>query len=270
MRSRIFRDDLLVGSRAIVTGGGTGIGRATALELASLGADVALLGRRPEPLERTRADIAALGRQALAIPTDIRELDAVTSAIDRVLGAWGGIDVLVNNAGGQFVQPAQSLKPKGFAAVVSANLDATFQITQAVATRAMIPQKRGAIVNMVIDMWNGTPGAAHAGAARAGVENLTKSLSMEWAEYGIRVNAVAPGTIDTGGLDGYPSEVKEGLQSVIPIGRFGRPEEIAWMIAYLVSEAGAFITGETVCLDGGAKNWGGVWNVFQRARAKLQ
>jgi citronellol/citronellal dehydrogenase len=270
MTSRIFRDDLLVGSRAIITGGGTGIGRATALELASLGADVALLGRRSEPLERTCADIEALGRQALAIPTDIRQHEAVVTAVDRVLGAWGGIDVLVNNAGGQFVQPAEGMKPKGFSAVVDANLEGTFFVTHAVATRAMIPQKRGAIVNIVIDMWHGTPGASHAGAARAGVENLTKSLSMEWAEYGIRVNAIAPGTIDTGGLDGYPADVKDGLKSVIPIGRFGRPEEIAWMIAYLVSEAGSFMTGETVCIDGGAKNWGGVWNVFQRARAKLQ
>ena len=267
MSSRIFKDDLLAGRRAIVTGGGTGIGRAIALELASLGADVALFGRRAEPLEATAKEIAAAGRRALAIPTDIRQVDAVTASVDRVAGEWGGIDVLVNNAGGHFVQPARITKPKGFAAVVESNLNGTFHVTQAVATRAMIPQNSGAIVNIVLDMWQGTPGAAHAGAARAAVENLTKSLSMEWAEYGIRVNAIAPGTIDTGGLDAYPADVKENLRSVIPLQRFGRPEEIAWTVAWLVSEAGAFVTGETVCVDGGAKNWGGVWNVFDRARA---
>jgi citronellol/citronellal dehydrogenase len=268
MTSRIFRDDLLAGKCAIVTGGGTGIGRATALELAALGADVALFGRRAEPLEKTAADIAALGRRALALPTDIRQVDAVAASVDRVASEWGGVDVLVNNAGGHFVQPARTTKPKGFAAVIEANVVGTFHVAQAVATRAMIAQGAGAIVNVVIDMWQGTPGAAHAGAARAAVENLTKSLSMEWAEHGIRVNAIAPGTIDTGGLDAYPADVKDSLQSVIPLGRFGRPEEIAWMIAYLVSDAGAFITGETVCVDGGARNWGGVWNVFQRARSR--
>lgn len=267
MSSRVFRSDLLAGRRAIVTGGGTGIGRATALELAAAGADVALLGRRAEPLEKVATEIVAAGRRALAIPCDIRQADAVSAAIDRALAELGGIDVLVNNAGGHFVQPAESVKLKGFAAVVEANLTATFAVTQAVATRAMIPQKRGAIVNVVIDMWQGTPGAAHAGAARAGVENLTKSLSMEWAEHGIRVNAVAPGTIDTGGLDAYPNDVRESLRSVVPLNRFGRPEEVAWAIAFLASDASAFTTGETMCIDGGAKNWGGIWNVFQRARA---
>ncbi len=270
MMSRIFRDDLLAGRRAIVTGGGTGIGRATALELASLGADVALFGRRSEPLGATARDVVALGRRALAIPTDIRQPDAVAASVDRVAIEWGGVDILVNNAGGHFVQPARSTKPKGFAAVVEANLNGTFHVTQAVATRAMIAQRSGAIVNVVIDMWQGTPGAAHAGAARAAVENLTKSLSMEWAEHSVRVNAIAPGTIDTGGLDAYPADIKESLRAVIPLGRFGRPEEIAWMIAYLVSDAGAFVTGETICVDGGAKNWGGVWSVFQHARATRQ
>jgi citronellol/citronellal dehydrogenase len=268
MTSRIYRNDLLAGKRAIVTGGGTGIGKATALELASIGADVAVLGRRSEPLDATRAEIAAMGRRALAIPTDIRQLDVVNAALDRITAEWGGVDALVNNAGGQFVQPATDVKPKGFAAIMTANLEATFFVTQAVATRAMIPQKRGAIVNVVIDMFNGVPGAAHAGAARAGVENLTKSLSMEWAEHGVRVNAIAPGTIDTGGLANYPQIVKDSLLEAIPLGRYGRAEEIAWMIAYLVSDAGAFVTGETICVDGGAQNWGGVWHVFQRARGR--
>jgi citronellol/citronellal dehydrogenase len=252
-----------------VTGGGTGIGRAIALELASVGADVALLGRRAEPLEKVRAEIEALGRRAVALPADVREVEQVASAVAHTKDALGPIDVLVNNAGGHFVAPAEQLKTSGWNAVVNTNLNGTFNVTREVATQHMIPSGGGAIVNIVIDMWLGTPGAAHAGAARAAVENLTKSLASEWARHRIRVNAVAPGTVDTGGLAQYPQEVKSDLEAVIPLARFGRPEEIAWTVAYLVGESGAWITGETVAIDGGARLWGGVRWVYERAMARV-
>lgn len=265
MPSRIFRDDLLAGKRALVTGGGTGIGRATALELAALGADVAVAGRRAEPLLAVCAEIEALGRRAVAVPTDIRVAEAVSACAEQVLAELGGVDILVNNAGGHFVAPADLLTQKGWNAVINTNLNGTFQMTQEIAKRAMIPARSGVIVNIVIDMWRGVPGAAHAGAARAAVENLTKTLSVEWAVHGIRVNAIAPGTVNTGGLDTYPPHIKQALVDVVPLGRLGRPEEVAWMVAYLGSEAGAWVTGETLCIDGGAQNWGGIWNVFTKA-----
>ncbi len=261
MTSRIFREDLLAGQVAVITGGGTGIGRATALEMAALGADIALVGRRPEPLRHTQDEIGQLGRTALALPCDIRDYDAVGKTVDAVLDRFGRIDTLFNNAGGQFFQPSTDLTPGGWQAVLNTNLSGTFFFTQHVANRAMIPSGGGAIVNMVINMWRGQPAAVHSAAARAGIDNLTKSLSVEWAVHKIRINAVAPGTVRTEGLDQYPEDVVRQLRSIIPLKREGTPEEIAWLVCYLASEAGAWITGETICIDGGSQNWGSMWNI---------
>jgi NAD(P)-dependent dehydrogenase (short-subunit alcohol dehydrogenase family) len=266
MGSRIFKDGLLAGRRALVTGGGTGIGKAIALELAGLGADVAVLGRRREPLEQVAAEIIALGRRAAVVPADIREPAQVAAAVGQAIEQLGGLDVLVNNAGGQFVKATAELSVRGWDAVIDTNLNGTFHVTPEVARRALIPGGGGVIVNIIIDMWRGTPGAAHAGAARAAVDNLTKTLAIEWAAHGIRVNAIAPGTIDSGGLSAYPPHVVEALKQVVPLGRLGRPDEVAWLCAYLASEAGAWISGETLCIDGAAKLWGGLWSVLARAK----
>lgn len=261
MASRIYRQDLLKGKRVLITGGGTGIGRATALEMASLGADVAIVGRRPEPLQKVAQEIENLGRRALVLPTDVREPEQVTHMVSEVKAALGSLDVLVNNAGGQFVQPSESLTPKGWNAVIQENLNSTFYVSREVAVQCMIPQRSGCIVNMLINMWRGAPAVAHSGAARAGIENLTKTLAIEWARYKIRVNAVAPGTVRTEGLAQYPPEIVKRLRSVIPLKREGRPEEVAWLIVYLCSEASDWITGESVCIDGGSQHWGSLWEI---------
>lgn len=260
MASKIFRDNLLAGKRALVTGGGTGIGRAIALELANLGADVAILGRRAEPLEAVGKEITALGRRALTLPCDIRQPEQVAASVGRIQAEFGGIDVLVNNAGGQFVSPTASMSLNGWNSVINTNLNGTFYVTREVADKCMIPQKSGVIVNIVIDMFKGVPAGAHSGAARAAVDNLTKTLSVEWAQHKIRINAIAPGIVRTDGLNMYPPAMVDQMLTVVPLQRAGKPEEIAWMIAYLASEAGDWITGETISIDGGGKNWGSLWS----------
>jgi citronellol/citronellal dehydrogenase len=261
MVSQIFRDNLLRGQIALITGGGTGIGRVTALELAKLGVDVALLGRRSEPLERVKNEIEALGQKAVTISCDIRNADQVNSSVAKVVKHFGRIDILFNNAGGQFIKPSIDMSPNGWNAVINTNLSGTFFMSQQVAKQAMIPQKSGLIVNMIINMWRGIPAAAHSGAARAGVDNLTKTLSLEWAAHKIRVNAVAPGTVATEGLDNYPPALIKQLRSLIPLKQVGQPEDVAWMICYLASTAGRWLTGETICIDGGSQNWGSLWRI---------
>ena len=192
MPSKIFQAGLLDGQVALVTGGGSGLGRATALELAALGAQVVVCGRRLEPLEETAA--AAEGGRVEARACDIREEDQVESLVDGVMERHGRIDLLVNNAGGQFLTPAEDITPKGFRTVIRLNVEGTWLMTHAVATRAMIPDARGGkIVNVTLSPHHGLPGMAHSSAARAAVENLTRVLSIEWARFGIRLTAVAPG-----------------------------------------------------------------------------
>lgn len=261
MPSQIFRDNLLAGQKALITGGGTGIGRVTALELAKLGVDVALVGRRIDPLEHVKQEIEALGRQALTLPCDVREADKVAATVAATVARFGRIDILFNNAGGQFIKPSIDMSPNGWNAVIGANLSGTFFMSQQVAKQAMIAQKSGLIVNMIINMWRGIPAAAHSGAARAGIDNLTKTLSLEWAAHKIRVNAVAPGTVATEGLANYPAPLVKQLRSLIPLKQVGQPEDVAWMICYLASPAGRWITGETVCIDGGSQNWGSMWRI---------
>ena len=198
----------------LITGGGSGIGLTTARELAFLGASVAICGRKPEKIDAGREEIAADGVPADRIfggTCDIREPDQVAAFVAQTLERFGRIDVLINNAGGQFPSPAEGLSPRGWEAVIRNNLNGTFYMTREVATRAMIPQKRGRIVNVTAMVARGFPGMSHTGAARAGVENLTRSLAVEWAPYNIRVNAVAPGPFWT------PLQPSGGLQQP-PIG----------------------------------------------------
>jgi NAD(P)-dependent dehydrogenase (short-subunit alcohol dehydrogenase family) len=258
--SRIFAPGLLAGQVCVVSGAGTGLGRETALELARLGAVVVGCGRRPEPLAATVEAIAAEGGEASHESLDIRDADAVDSFVDGVLERHGHLDLLVNNAGGQFLSPAEAISPKGFRTVVELNVQGTWQMTHAAATKAFIPQGGGKVVSVTLSPHHGMPGMVHSGAARAAVENMTRTLSVEWARFGVRLAAIAAGQFDTEVLrTKYPREVTDNVARTIPLGRLGRPEELAWIVAYLASPAGDFLSGAVITIDGARDNWFGPW-----------
>ena len=240
--------DANAGKVALVTGGGTGIGRATAVELARTGAKVVVCGRRAEPLEAVQAE---LGEDCLAVPTDVREPEQVTALVDRALERFGRIDVLVNNAGGQFLAPAEEISLKGWRAVHRLAVDAVWDLTRTVAERSMIPNKDGVVVFIGFSPRRGMAEMAHAAAARAAIENLAGSLALEWSEHGIRTVCVALGNIATEGLDGYGPERVAEWEREVPLGRLGTPEEAAALIAFLASPGGGYVTGTTVVMDGG-------------------
>ena len=240
--------DANAGKVALVTGGGTGIGRATALELARTGAKVAVCGRRPEPLEAVRAE---LGDDCLAIRTDVREPEQVGALVEQTLERFGRIDILVNNAGGQFLAPAEEISLKGWRAVHRLAVDAVWDLTRAVAERSMIPNESGVVVFIGFSPRRGMAEMAHAAAARAAIENLAGSLALEWSRHGIRTVCVALGNIATEGLDGYGPERVAEWEREVPLGRLGTPEEAAALIAFLASAGGAYVTGTTVVMDGG-------------------
>lgn len=248
----IFRDGLFTDKTIIVSGGGTGIGRATACELATLGAHVVICSRSMDHLEPTRAEIAAAGGKVTAFPCNIRDPEAVETFFTTIAERVGQIHGLVNNGGGQFLTPAEAITPKGWHAVVETNLTGTWYMSQAALTHGM-REHGGAIVSIVMEMWRGFPGMAHSGAARAGVVNLTQTLALEWASYGVRVNAVAPGIVNSSGLERYPEAVRAQLASIahdVPAQRMGTESEIAAAVIYLLSPAAAFISGATLRVDG--------------------
>jgi citronellol/citronellal dehydrogenase len=259
MPSKLFQPGLLDGQVAIVSGGGSGLGRATALELAALGARVVVCGRRPEPLDETAAQ--AEGGRVEAHVCDIREETEVEALVDAVLERHGQIDLLVNNAGGQYMTPAEDITPKGFRTVLRLNVEGTWLMSHTVATRAMIPDSRGGkIVNVTLSPHHGLPGMAHSSAARAAVENLTRVLSIEWARFGIRLTALAAGHFATETLrTKYPQQVVDGVAGTVPLGRLGTEEEFAWLVAYLASPAGDYLSGAILTIDGARDNWLGSW-----------
>jgi len=254
----VFAANILRDQVAIVTGGGSGIGLATAREMIRLGARVAVCGRTPAKLEAAKAE---LGDAALAVPCDIREPAQVEAFVKTVVETFGRVDILVNNAGGQFPSPAQHISPNGFLAVVKNNLVGTFHVTREVANQWMIPQRGGRIVNVIANIYRGFPGMVHTGAARAGVENMTMTLAVEWAQFGILVNAVAPGIIKSSGTAQYPPELLERGIKQTPVKRAGTVEEVAASIVFLASPAAAFITGTTLRMDGGQALWGHTWEI---------
>jgi len=263
---RIFAPGILDGDVAIVTGGGSGIGLATATEMVRAGARVAICGRTLDKLEAARAELAAsVGGDAaerVHVGTcDIREPDQVSAFVAGVIARWERVDVLVNNAGGQFPSPAQMISPNGFLAVVKNNLVGTFHMTREVANASMIPRQRGRIVNVTANVYRGFPGMVHTGAARAGVENMTMSLAVEWSQFGIRVNAVAPGVITSTGTKRYPPELLALALKASPARRFGSIDEVAAAIVFLVSPAAQFISGATLRIDGGQSLWGDTWQL---------
>jgi citronellol/citronellal dehydrogenase len=248
--------DANAGKVVVVTGGGTGIGRSTALAFARTGAQLAICGRRPEPLEDARHRVEAEGAACLAMPTDIREYEQVDAFLDAVLERFGRIDVLVNNAGGQFVAPAEDIPAKGWRAVHRLTVDASWNMTHQVANRSMIERRSGLIVFIGFSPRRGIAGFVHASAARAALENLAGGLAIEWSRYGIRAICVAAGTIDTEGLAGYGEEAVARERALVPLGRLGHPDEVGEVIAFVASDGGAYITGSTIVVDGGLDAWG--------------
>ena len=258
MPSRLFAPDILAGQVALVSGGGSGLGRATAIELAACGAHVVVCGRRLEPLQETAG--MCEGGRCEARPCDIREEEQVGGLVDGVLERHGRIDLLVNNAGGQFLTPAEDVTPKGFRTVIRLNVEGTWLMTHAVATKAMIPGGGGKVVNVTLSPHHGLPGMAHSSAARAAVENLTRVLSIEWARFGITLTALAAGHFATETLrTKYPKPVVEGVAGTVPLGRLGTEEEFAWLVAYVASQGGDYLSGSILTIDGARDNWFGSW-----------
>ena len=250
----ILRDGCFAGEIHTVTGGGSGIGRCVAHELASLGAHVVITGRKSEKLDRVLAEIIEDGGKAEAHAFDIRDEDAVRAAIAAIVARHGRVHGLVNNAGGQFPSPLAAISKKGFEAVVANNLTGGFLMMRETYLQSM-QEHGGAIVNMAADMWRGMPGMAHSGAARAGMVNLTKSAAYEWAPSGVRVNCVAPGWIASSGMDTYGGMTRSlipQLKKHVPVGRIGAEAEVSSVICFLLSAAASFVTGATVPIDGGS------------------
>jgi citronellol/citronellal dehydrogenase len=246
-----FAPDLLKDRVALVTGGGTGMGRATAIEMARCGAHVAVLGRREGPIEDCAGAIREIGGRAIAIQTDIRLPEQIESAMLRIKDEFGRLDILVNNAGGQFVTPARELNNKGFETVIRNNLIGSWQMTKAVADHFMLAHG-GSIVFVTACVRSGLSGFVHTAAARGGVLAMMKTLAFEWAEFGIRLNCVAPGTIKTEGMDHYPIAPEQWLKlNRNVLGHMGDVEDIAAAIIFLSSPLGKFVTGEEWYIDGG-------------------
>jgi citronellol/citronellal dehydrogenase len=251
-----LRPDANTGRVALVTGGGTGIGRATAVALASTGAGVVVCGRREQLLRETADQIERAGGSCLAVAADIREPQAVERVVESAIDRFGAIDVLVNNAGGQFEALAEAISDNGWRAVERLTLDATWSVTRTVATRSMIPRRTGLIVFIGFSPLRGIPGFAHACAARAAVANLAAGLALEWSRHRIRSVCVAAGTIATDALSQYGEDAVQRWERSVPLGRLGSPDEVAGVIAFLASSGGAYITGTTLVIDGGADAWG--------------
>ena len=247
-----FRPGLLAGQVIVVTGGGSGIGRCTAHELASLGALVVLVGRNVEKLQATAAEIVADGGHASFHVCDIRNEDAVKVMVREIVAAQGRIHGLVNNAGGQYITPLEKISAKGWQAVIDTNLTGGFLVARECYLQSMAAHG-GAIVNIVADMWGSMPGMGHSGAARAGMVSFTETAAMEWAKSGVRVNAVAPGYIASSGMDHYPPEAAPMLREMrqtVPLGRFGNEAETSAAITFLLSPAASFISGTVLRVDG--------------------
>jgi citronellol/citronellal dehydrogenase len=256
-----FRDGLFDGQVALVSGGGRGIGKAIAYQLARLGAKVALCGRDEARLTATAEKLRALGADVMAHPMSIRDPDAVSRLYDAVWQNFGTLDLVVNNAGGQFPQAAIDFSPKGWNAVIDTNLNGTWYMMQQAARHWRDAKRAGAIVNIVTVVSRGMPGVAHTCAARAGVIYLSKTVAIEWAPLGIRINCVAPGAIATEGMNVYSEEARRAMPRSNLMKRFGDVRDIADAVCYLAGPSGAFMTGEVVTVDGGTQIWGDQWTI---------
>lgn len=267
----VFRPGLFKGRVVCVTGGGSGIGRCIAHELASLGAHVVLIGRKQDKLDTVEAEIVEDGGSAETCAFDIRDEAAVDANIAAIAKAHGRIDALVNNAGGQFPAEIADISKKGWDAVLATNLTGGWMMMRA-AFNASMKEHGGAIVNITADMHAGMPGMAHSGAARAGMENLTKTAALEWGKYGVRVNAVAPGWIASSGMDTYGGATRAMipyLKQHLPAQRLGSEAEVSAAVVFLLSPAAAFITGHQMQVDGGAPLGGRHWPLENHDKSEV-
>lgn len=253
-----FAPGLLAGKTALVSGAGSGLGRAIAIAMARAGADLVICGRRPEPLEATATSLRELGARVLTHPMTIRDPDQVAGLFVAATG-FGGIDILVNNAGGQFPQAAIDMSPKGWNAVIDTNLNGTWHMIQNAAKRWVRDRVPGSVVNIVVVTERGQPGISHSVAARGGVIALSRSLALEWAPHRIRINCVAPGTIESNGFNNYRPENAENFCNSNPMKHNGDVQDIAEAVVYLTAASGKFLTGETLRVDGGGTLWGEAW-----------
>jgi citronellol/citronellal dehydrogenase len=255
----VYRADLFSGKTVVVSGGGSGFGKAIACLLARLGANVAICGRNEEKLAATVPLLESIGAQVFSRPLTIRDPDQVDGFIEAVWDKFGALDLLVNNAGGQFPQMALDFKVKGWNAVIDTNLNGTWYMMQSAARQWVDRKTPGSIVNIIADIWRGMPGIAHTCAARAGVAYLSKSVAVEWAPHRIRVNCVAPGVCETSGFVQYPPEGLKTYPGANPMLRVGDAHDIAEAVVYLASPGAKFITGEVLTVDGGEQLWGDPW-----------
>ncbi|HJZ32291.1 MAG TPA: SDR family oxidoreductase [Hyphomicrobiaceae bacterium] len=255
----VYRSDLCKGKVAVITGAGSGFGFAIATLFARLGADLAILGRSEERLARAKVFFESFGATVYAEPFNIRDHARCTAFIGNVWHQLGRLDALINNAGGQFPQMALDFKPKGWNAVIDNNLNGTWYMMQAAARAWVERGSPGAIINIVADFWRGMPGIAHTAAARAGVAYLSKSVAVEWAPLGIRVNCIAPGVLETSGFAHYPPEGLKTYTQANPMRRPGDVWDVAEAAIYLAAPSGKFITGEVLTVDGGQQCWGDPW-----------
>ena len=256
----MFQQNLFRVKTVLVTGGGSGIGFAISKQFLQLGATVIISSRKEERLKTAVEKLSEFGKVRYAV-LDIRETEQIEQLAQNIKTNEGKLDILINNAGGQFPSAAEDISFKGWNAVINNNLNGTFYVTQTMAKHFFIPSKAGNILNIIANIYRGFPGMAHTGAARAGVDNLTKTLAIEWSRFNIQVNAVAPGIIKSTGLEQYPPEFLKGIEDIIPAKRLGTIEEVAYLTLFLCSPMAKFITGETVYIDGGQHLWGDMFKM---------
>ena len=257
----VYKDDLFKSQIHVVTGGGSGIGRCCAHELAHLGAHVVLIGRKEEKLQKVQAEIIEDGGSADYFTCDIREEDSVKAVVKAIVAKHGPVAGLLNNAGGQYPAPLAAINQKGFETVVRTNLVGGFLFAREMYTQSMI-KTGGSIVNIIADMWGGMPGMGHSGAARAGMENITKTAAVEWGQSGVRVNAIAPGWIISSGMDTYDGMAKlmiPKLKEAVPLSRMGTESEVSSAVAFLFSDGSKFVSGATLRIDGAASQGTRIW-----------
>lgn len=248
----MFKENTFQNKVALVTGGRSGIGYQIAKDLLQMGAKVVICSRKEEPLMKAKEELGAFG-EVEATPCDIRQEEAIANLVNFIKEKFGRLDILVNNAGGQFPTLAEYTNNKGWNAVINNNLNGTFYMTRDMAKHFFLPQKEGIIVNIIAQIHRGFPGMVHTGAARAGVENMTKTLALEWSHANIRINCVAPGTIDSSGLETYPKPIQdmfEDAKKATPLQRFGTVEDVSNSVCFLASPLASYITGITLYVDG--------------------